>query len=528
MHRLTEIELNFNCRTLARAQWFNGSAEQLWQHELLPVAQQVLDEFDVAAEVQLDEICLQLPPLCLPADRYLLQRSFRQALRTQLWLLLPQAPTKTSRQQQQLSAAQRISLISALKSADTAALTLHWPLYRRFAAELVALLRQLAASGDICTVLAFGLSNEMLGELVLLLAPAEQRFVLQLMAQPQLFAVTPARLSGVTRQQARLPAPALRKRQRHLWQLSLSYLLVERGSRFNRQSYLHYLLQRMAAHDNVSLQALVQHMLQTLTESQRYFAAQSPLLLQLTELLQPLLPSVPPGNTAPAAGTARYFSQRLTQAAAQLPAVARCSTAAPEEQTAASGSKAQLSPGRHWQQWLLLLRQQRLTLAQQRRFNVLLQQLLQQNSSLWLDPLRQQLQLHSLLPSLVQHAQPELLQRLFQQLQPASVAAMTPYIRILHWALTALSLPLPLQHHASWQPLLQSALQRQPLTLNVLLAQLQLWLQAKQGALAARQTLQQLAGQLQHYSGAGDFADATSADGRQRPVAILWQQLQWQ
>lgn len=525
MHRLTEIELNFNCTTLARAQWFNDSAEQLWQQELLPVAQQVLDEFDVAAEVQLDEICLQLPPLCLPEDRYLLQHCFRQALRTQLWLLLPQATSVATEQQQQLTAAQRNSLITALKSADTAALTLHWPLYRRFASELVLLLRQLAASGDICTVLAFGLSSEMLAELVQLLAPTEQRFVLQLMAQPQLFAITPARLSGAARQQAQLPAPALRQRQRHLWQLSLSYLLVERGSRFNRQSYLHYLLQRMAAHDNVSLQSLVQHMLLTLKQSQRYFAAHSPLLQQLTELLQPLLVTPQPGrvNTTAAADLA-YFSQRRALTAAALPTVKRHNL----PQLAAQRRQTQLNPARRWQQWQYLLRLNRLTLAQQRQFNALLQQLLQQNSGLWLEQLRQQLQQLSLLPSLVQYAQPELLQRLFQQLQPASVAAITPYVRLLHWALAAISLPLPLQQHAKWQPLLQCALQRQPLTLNVLLVQLQLWLQAQQGAVAGRQTLQQVAGQLPHYGGTEVVGSAVSTSSSQSQVALLWQQLQWQ
>ncbi|KKO44067.1 hypothetical protein WG68_17250 [Arsukibacterium ikkense] len=518
MHQLTEIELNFSCHTMATAQWFNDSAEQLWQHELLPVAQQVLDEFDVAAEVKLDEICLQLPPMCLPGDRYLLQHSFRQALRTQLWLLLPQATTAATRQQQQLTSTERNNLISALKSADSAALTLHWPLYRRFASELVALLRQLAASGDICTVLAFGLNTDMLAELVQLLVPTEQRFVLQLLAQPQLFAVTPARLSHAVRQQAQLPPPALRQRQRHLWQLSLSYLLVERGSRFNRQSYLHYLLQRMAAHDNVSLQALVQHMLLTLEHSQRYFATHSPLLLQLTQLLQPLLTLPQPGevNTAVAAGLA-YGSQRRALSTAVLPAVKRYH----RPQAALPHKLAQLNPAERWQRWQYLLRQARLTLAQQRQFNGLLLQLLQQNSSLWLDQLRQQMQQLSLLPSLVQYAQPELLQRLFQQLQPASVAALTPYIRLLHWALTAINLPLPLQQQARWQPLLQCALQPQPLTLSLLLVQLQLWLQAQQGAVAGRHTLQQLAGQLQYYS--GNIANAADSQS-----ARLWQQLQWQ
>ena len=523
MHRLTDIELDFNCQTLDRAQWFNAMAEQLWQHELLPVAQQVLDEFDIAARVQLDEICLQLPPLCLPADRYLLQHSFRQALRSQLWLLLPQATSVATGQQQQLTAAQRNHLIAALKSADNAALTLHWPLYRRFASELVSLLRQLAASGDICSVLAFGLSSDMLAELVQLLAPTEQRFVLQLMAQPQLFAITPNRLSGTARQQVQLPAPALRQRQRHLWQLSLSFLLVERGSRFNRQSYLHYLLQRMAAHDNVSLLALVQHMLLTLAQSQRYFAAHSPLLLQLTELLQPLLPRQRPDRiTAAPTSAVAYFSQRRLVANAALPAIKRQPVSTPASQP------DQLKSFGRWQQWQSLLRQNRLTLAQQRQFNALLAQLLQQNSSLWLDQLRQQLQLPALLPALVQYADPELLQRLFQHLQPASVAAITPYIRLLHWALAAINLPLPLQQQARWLPLLQCALQRQPLTLNLLLLQLQLWLQAQQGAVAGRQTLQQLAAQLQYYADNVALSTTVNSTSTQSQVAKLWQQLQWQ
>ena len=525
MHRLTEIELDFNCSSLNRAQWFNASAEHLLQHELLPVAQQVLDEFDLPQQVQLAEISLQLPPLCLPADRYLLQQSFRQALRTQLWLLLPGAAD--SRHADALSAAMRNELIRAFTAADSQALLAQWPLYLKYAAELVAILRQLAAQGDICSQLAFGLSSQMLAQLVQLLAPGEQRFILQLMAQPQLFTAA-APISPQLRHSERLlAAPALRQRQRHLWQLSLSYLLVDRGSRFNRQSYLHYLLQRMAAHDNISLQQLVQHMLQTLADSQRYFAAQSPLLLQLTALLLPLLPGNQselrqrrlPQHQAPQHQAVQhrgpapaYVSQRLDLPLALLPSVTR--------QRASTAVTV-------WQQLLALLRQQRLTVAQQRQLNVQLQRLLQQNSSLWLDSMRLQLQRDGILPVLVDYTQPQLLQRLFQQLQAASVAAMTPYISLLQHALSAISLPLPLLHRACWQPLLQAALQRQPLTLEILLEQLHLWLRAKTGALAARRILQQLAAQLQ-----GDSTSAASApalqQGQAGQLARLWQHIHWQ
>ncbi|GAB59477.1 contractile injection system tape measure protein [Rheinheimera nanhaiensis] len=537
MHRLTEIELDFNCSTLNRAQWFNASAEHLLQHELLPVAQQVLDEFDLPQQVQLAEISLQLPPLCLPADRYLLQQSFRQALRTQLWLLLPGAAAD-SRQAPGLSASMHHELIRALTAADSQALLAQWPLYLKYAAELVAILRQLAAQGDLCSQLAFGLSSQMLAQLVQLLAPGEQRFILQLMAQPQLFTAAVPISPQLRHSERLLAAPALRQRQRHLWQLSLSYLLVDRGSRFNRQSYLHYLLQRMAAHDNISLQQLVQHMLQTLADSQRYFAAQSPLLLQLTALLLPLLPDSTPQQRQPATAQHRgpapaYACQRLALPLSQLPPVARqraAATVTTWQGPLGRSTKLQHvvpGPARYWQQLLALLRQQRLSVAQQRQLNVQLQLLLQQNSSLWLDSMRLQLQRDGLLPVLVDYTQPQLLQRLFQQLQAASVAAMTPYISLLQHALSAISLPLPLLHRACWQPLLQAALQRQPLTLEILLQQLHLWLRAKSGALAARRILQQLALQLQ-----GDSTSAASAAARQQgqagPLARLWQQIHWQ
>ena len=508
MHRLTDIELDFSCHSMARAQWFTASAEQLLQQELLPVAQQVLDEFDLPGQVQLAEISLQLPPLCLPADRYLLQHSFRQALRTQLWLLLPGAVTHRP-QAPGLSTAMRNELIRAFTAADSEALLQHWPLYKQHAAEIVSLLRQLAASGDFCRQLAFGLSSQMLAELVQLLAPAERGFILQLMAQPQLFAV--AELGAKKRQQDRkmLPAPALHRRQRHLWQLSLSYLLVDRGSQFNRQSYLHYLVKRMAAHDNISLQQLVQPMLQTLADSQHYFAAQSPLLLQLRALLLPLLTGNKPASQQQ--GVAKEASQPLYR---QSPPAVQAKGGVP-------------GPESYWQQLLALLRQQRLTLAQQRQLNAQLQRLLQQNSSLWLDSMRLQLQRDGLLPVLVDYTQPQLLQRLFQQLQAASVATMTPYIRLLQHALSAISLPLPLLHRACWQPLLQEALQRQPLTLERLLEQLHLWLRAKTGALAARRILQQLAAQLQGDSNSSASALAVQ-QGQSDQLARLWQQLHWQ
>ncbi|PKM20942.1 MAG: hypothetical protein CVV11_05590 [Gammaproteobacteria bacterium HGW-Gammaproteobacteria-15] len=708
MHQLTQVELDFQCHSTTMAQWFNAAGEQLFIDELLPLAQQVLDEFDTGMAVRLDEIQLQLPPLHLPADRYVLQHSFREALRQQLWLLLPAAvPQPDVTKRPGLTAAQQQQLIMALQQADSKALQQHWPLYLQHAAQLLSILRYLASHSNVCQALAFGLTDAMLAQLLQLLAPSEQRFMLQLMAQPQLFSVVPGSSNADFRYQpAPLPPPALQQRQRHLWQFSLSYLLVERGSQFNRRSYLHYLLRKMAAHDNLSLQSLVQHMLLTLQHSRQLFARHSPLLLQLTELLTGMAdaPLQPPGVTKIASATEapqvgltvsqhqqlllalrladnitlqrnwalylqhsaelltilrqlasrsdlcqvlafglshamlaqllqllapseqrfmlqlmaqpQLFSvvqssvktqpqsqsaplppaalqqrqrhlwqlslsyllvergsqfnrrsylhyllrkmaahdnlsvqslvqhmQRVLQRSRQLfswhsplllqltellagiaePAslatdgladsfsalpgyfsyrLAQPVTALPQVGTTRPVQRSALQhQARRWRQWQQLLLLGQLTLAQQRQFNLLLRQLLQQPNALWLDGLRQQLSGGTLLARLVQYASDDHLQQLFQQLQPASFASIQPYTSLLQWGLGGISLPLPLYRQARWQPLLQCSLQRQPLTLPLLISQLQQWLEAETGSAASRTLLQQLAQQLQHYTG---------------------------
>lgn len=708
MHQLMQVELDFQCYSTTMAQWFNDSGEQLFVEELLPIARQVLDEFDSGTAVRLDEIQLQLPPLHLPADRYVLQHSFREALRQQLWLLLPTAvPQPEVTKLRGLTAAQQQQLITALQQADSKTLQQHWPLYLQHATQLLAVLQYLASHSNLCQALAFGLSHTMLAQLLQLLAPSEQRFMLQLMAQPQLFSVVQGRSnSALQSQSASLPPPALQQRQRHLWQLSLSYLLVERGSQFNRRSYLHYLLRKMAAHDNLSVQSLVQHMLLTLRRSRQLFARHSPLLLQLTELLtgmadaplsQPDSSSIPSAKEAAVGGLTVPQREQLLlalrladnpalqrnwafylQHSAELLTILRqlashsdichvlafglnqamlaqlLQLLAPSEQrfmlqlmaqpqlfSAVQSSikarsqpqQAQLPPpalqqrqrhlwqlslsyllvergsqfnrrsylhyllrkmaahdnlsvqslvqhmlrvlqrsrqlfswhsplllqltellagiadltppatdgldnsfsalpgyfsyrlaqpvmalpqvgatrpiprsalqhqARRWRQWQQLLLLGQLTLAQQRQFNLLLRQLLQQPNALWLDGLRQQLSGSSLLARLVQYASDDHLQRLFQQLQPASFASMQPYTSLLQWGLGGISLPLPLYRQARWLPLLQCSLQRQPLTLPLLISQLQLWLETETGSAASRTLLQQLAQQLQHYTG---------------------------
>ncbi|RNM04648.1 contractile injection system tape measure protein [Dickeya undicola] len=79
-----------------------------------------------------------------------------------------------------------------------------------------------------------------------------------------------------------------------LWSLTFGYLLAERGSEFNRQSYLDALLRQLAAHHNLSRQALIDALLQHLHHAPADNAVRRALLTLLTRLRESSPPMPPP------------------------------------------------------------------------------------------------------------------------------------------------------------------------------------------------------------------------------------------
>lgn len=124
-------------------------------------------------------------------------------------------------------------------------------------------------------------------ELVELLVPAEHAFVHEVVGQPTLFA-------HARRQAA--PADDLQPR---LWEFTLTYLLVERGSDFNRRSYMGSLLRQTALHDGLDYGDLLGAMSRALREA----PAPSPLQRQMLQLLENLTEAQGPARPGAAAAS---------------------------------------------------------------------------------------------------------------------------------------------------------------------------------------------------------------------------------
>ena len=140
---------------------------------------------------------------------------------------------------------------------------------------LLTLLRRLGQRERVRRRLAYEFAEPALHALVRLLEPSHHGLVVAYVRQ-------------VSRAQAESPVvpqdqPVFRKR---IWEFVLSYLLVDRGSRFNARTFVKSMLMRMAAHYRVDYRDLLLHLIARvealrLTPSQKY--ALPAILLSLSD-----------------------------------------------------------------------------------------------------------------------------------------------------------------------------------------------------------------------------------------------------
>jgi hypothetical protein len=170
----------------------------------------------------------------------------------------------------------RLTLEAALVSDAPvdAAVRQAWSQLVRWDADwLVAQLHQRGQSAQARQRMAWAFSQEMLLELVGLVVPGERDFVEDVMGQGALFAQA---------QDPPVPQGDLRPR---LWEFTLTYLLVERGSDFNRRSYMGSLLRQAARHEGMDYA----QMLRAMARALRRVAAPTGLQRQLLQLLGELV-----------------------------------------------------------------------------------------------------------------------------------------------------------------------------------------------------------------------------------------------
>jgi hypothetical protein len=138
-------------------------------------------------------------------------------------------------------------LEQALVSGDAGALSTFWSPLLEQRPELVAqVVRQFGSRADVRRAMARGFPDSMLCGLALLLEAEEVEFIKELVAAADIFreAATKQRESG----------PGMKAL---LWEYTLTYLLVERGHRFNRRAYVKSVVRQLALGDNLRYEDFV-------------------------------------------------------------------------------------------------------------------------------------------------------------------------------------------------------------------------------------------------------------------------------
>ncbi len=140
----------------------------------------------------------------------------------------------------------RQHLVEAMISGDFSNIKAFWAeLLSGHATLLEETLRHYGQQAQYRKRIAYGFPESVLQQLLQLIEPVESGFIIKVLDQSALF--QPRGDGAVS-----ALAPAQNQIRKQLWQFSLGYLLLERGSRFNKKSYLSSFLRQMAMANNLS------------------------------------------------------------------------------------------------------------------------------------------------------------------------------------------------------------------------------------------------------------------------------------
>lgn len=167
-------------------------------------------------------------------------------------------------------------IIAAITGASFDLLTPYWSqLVNEEAQLLTAVLRHYGQQSAIRNRIAFYFPENSVRDIIQLLEPVEHAFVAAVVEDDH---------GGLISSEKLVDSKGGTDAKKQLWEFSLGYLLVERGSRFNRKSYLGSLVRQMAAHDNMSYSNL----LADLTDNISALPASSLVTRQLQQFLAEL------------------------------------------------------------------------------------------------------------------------------------------------------------------------------------------------------------------------------------------------
>ena len=184
-----------------------------------------------------------------------------------------------------------------LTQRNLASLRSDWEkLLPRFAPQLLKALYQRRSDSQLPGDLVRDLNENERLLLLSVLTPQEYPFLAAILRAPALWQLQPrpdagSRVDAATQTIRPVNAIAILPQsqlQQHLWHFTLHYLLVDRGSTFNRQSYMSGLIVRMASAQNLSVDTLMTSLISALDST----AVDSTLRMQLLDLLHTLQPTL--------------------------------------------------------------------------------------------------------------------------------------------------------------------------------------------------------------------------------------------
>lgn len=168
----------------------------------------------------------------------------------------------------------RDALILVMMSGDPKPI---YSIWRSILREQTPLLKTLVMDyGRLARVrraLSHGFPDPMLRDIVGVIEPAALGFIGEIVERPSLF--------KQLKQHQREEASQVKKR---LWEFTLTYLIVERGSRFNKKAYLGSVVAQMAAHENMRYATLLSSLIAGLSKIEVPNAVKHEMLQLLAEL----------------------------------------------------------------------------------------------------------------------------------------------------------------------------------------------------------------------------------------------------
>lgn len=181
---------------------------------------------------------------------------------------------------------------------NLAPLRLHWEkLIKQFAPQLIKALYLRHSDSQLPGNLVRDLAEDERLLLLSVLTPQDYPFLATILRAPawwQMESLPPRRVRPpqalrITRPTTLLPQEQI---QQHLWLFTFQYLLVDRGSTFNRQSYMKGLIVRMAHAQNQTAEILLASLISALNSSN----LDSTLRGQLLDLLYTIQPAIASAN----------------------------------------------------------------------------------------------------------------------------------------------------------------------------------------------------------------------------------------